>query len=92
MPKFETTGEIEIKITPKEFFNECSIPEQVALCNLIKYEFDLVEDDEEINTTPPPRSYSERKFYENLGVLEDNWLCLDPSDAKIVEILAKKYA
>lgn len=91
MPKFETNGEIAITIKPKEFFEECSIPEQVALCDLIMYEFDLVEDEEEINTTPPPRSYSEQKFYHNLGVLEDNWLCMDPNDEKIIEILAKKY-
>jgi hypothetical protein len=54
-------------------------------------DFDLVYDDDRADTTPPPRSYSEGEFYKNLATLEDNWLCMDPNDAKIVEVLAKKY-
>ena len=92
MPIFESDGSVDIFINPRDFFKKCSVPEQVALCDLIKYEFDLIEDEEEVDTTPPPRSYSEQKFYQNLGVLEDNWLCMDPNDAKIIEILAKKYS
>ena len=91
MPRFDTNGDIELTISPKKFFDECSLAEQNALCDLVMDEYDLVYEDDNLNTPPSPRSFSEGEFYKNLATLEENWLSMDPNDAKIVEVLAKKY-
>lgn len=91
MPKFETNGEIELKISPKEFYDECNLAEKITLSHIVMDDFDLVNDNDRDDTHPSPRSHSEGEFYSNLAVLEENWLSMDMNDAKIIEILAKKY-
>ena len=93
MPRFETNGEIEIKITPQEFYDACSLSEENALCDIIMDEYDLVYNEKTPHShQPSTRSYSESKFYENLAILEENWLTMDVNDAKIIAVLAEKYS
>lgn len=95
MAKFESSGEINIYITPQEFMQNCSAGELVRLKVLCEDYFGLVpsgtkpEEKEVFEETP--RSFSQIKFNQALSTLKDAWFSLSKIDGDIIEDIAKKH-
>lgn len=91
MPIFETDGAINLDITPKEFYKACKIAEQTAMCNIIMDDFNLIWNDNTLETPRPPRNYGQQVFIKALENLGKNWYSLNKVDEEIVVEISKKY-
>jgi hypothetical protein len=94
MPIFET--ESDVVLTPQEFFDACSVGEQLRLKGIIEDEFDLVSEHnvpelEEIISPPHPRSVGQQVFNDALTDLGESWYSITKFDEEIVLAIAKKH-
>lgn len=104
MAKFEADGSIEMYITPQQFYDSCSLSEQLKLKCIIEDEFNLQEIEDDFIThgihtccgnckdeDKIPRSLTQIEFNKSLLDLKESWYSLSKKEVQGILDIAKKH-